>query len=248
MSSAVDFSKYAVAPSSSVRSARPSAANPLYITTRVSGEAVRIRGSASSPSMPGIETSRSISVGRSRRASSTASWPFEPSPTTSKTPDSRSRVRTSVRTSTASSTTTIVGRSVIEGAREVGEPPAAVGRASAGGRSNRMSSNPPAGPSRRHPRRFAVPRSSVDHALPPMRALRLRETASRRGSSAVNRPASGGSHVGDLREERTGWSRPRPGPVELDPAGSAGPMVTEPAGGRAPAPGVALLDVDGLGP
>ena len=72
-SSDVDFSRNAEAPRARQRSDSPDSAKPLYITTRVPGETPRTSGSASNPSMPGIETSSSIRSGRSRAASSTAS-------------------------------------------------------------------------------------------------------------------------------------------------------------------------------
>ena len=111
----VDFSRNADAPSSSARSASPCSANPLYITTRVSGEDSKICGSASRPSICGMETSSSMRSGRWARAASTASRPVAPSPTTSMRPESRSRMRTSRRTSSASSTMTILGRRVPRG-------------------------------------------------------------------------------------------------------------------------------------
>ncbi len=114
LSSEVDFSKNAAAPSSMVRSARPSSEKPLNITTRVSGLHSRTCGSASSPSIPGIETSRSSSSGRCCFARPMASCPVAPSATTSSRPDSRKQVRTSVRISAESSTTTTAGMGVMD--------------------------------------------------------------------------------------------------------------------------------------
>ena len=58
-----DFSQNSAAPSARARSVRPFSSKPLNITTRVSGETSRIRGSASRPSISGMDTSSSISVG-----------------------------------------------------------------------------------------------------------------------------------------------------------------------------------------
>ena len=70
-------------------SGSPCSSKPLYRTTRVSGDTSRIRGSASSPSMTGIDTSRSISGGlQLARPAATASAPLPASPTTVSTPDS----------------------------------------------------------------------------------------------------------------------------------------------------------------
>ena len=62
----------AAAPNAFARSARPCSSKPLKSTTRVVGEASSTSGSASSPSTPGIETSRSMRSGECSRASSMA--------------------------------------------------------------------------------------------------------------------------------------------------------------------------------
>src|SRR4051794_10397815 len=103
-----DFGMKSLAPSDAEVSASPCRSKPLYITTRVLGDAVSTIGIASSPSMPAIEMSRSIRSGRCSAASATASTPFVPSPTTSKVFESRNRERTSRRMSAASSMSTIV--------------------------------------------------------------------------------------------------------------------------------------------
>ncbi len=83
----------------SARWARPRSWKPLYIATLVPGEAARIRGSASRPSMTGIDTSSSTRSGWCSSTAAIAWTPSVASATTSTLRESRSRVRTSERTS-----------------------------------------------------------------------------------------------------------------------------------------------------